>query len=132
MKYGKYKALRKRACCSSCKRKCVVKPYRQLCGKCALDKKACSKCAHVVNYHEESAKVVNKKLENLRYNEMMNYVKGMKERTRRKIMDLIEKGLVKYKEGKFVESRSKKEVTGLAFTRNFRERMGMDSEDEDE
>jgi PHP family Zn ribbon phosphoesterase len=94
LKFGKYKVMQQAAKCTKCLKMTVVKPYRSFCNKCADEHKCCAKCGHVKPLKDLEGDNDLDKLPEYYKQIMEKYMKKLREISRKKIMRLVEKGLI--------------------------------------
>jgi len=86
--------------CTLCNQKNVLRSYMHACEKCSTDNNVCPKCLDVES--EEQKEVKLSELEEKKQHEqaekkMNDFIKGLKERSRRTVRRLYEKGKIEWK-----------------------------------
>jgi hypothetical protein len=137
LKFGKYKTSTVPRRCQLCDEKKVVKSYRHICDQCVRDKKVCSKCGVVAALKTVLPKAIEKIEETRRFQGMDNYLKTLRECSRRKIMRLMGDELIDFKDGVFTYKENQLPVEGLQVKKKYRagkwaNDLAEESEDEDD
>ena len=109
LKYGKYKVPNTASKCFICQMKTVVKAYRTICDPCAKEHKKCSKCGEQKDLKEDRI-MPNPSLKNEKLIKMENYMKTIKEASRRKILNGIADNKITWETDRFYWCESGEEV----------------------
>ena len=91
--YGKYKPITVPGKCCKCAQKSIFKSYRTICDKCATDKMVCTKCGKDAKKYADMPEEMKIKLKDDKEG-MYNYMKKLRESSRRVVKRLTDDGLV--------------------------------------
>ncbi|KRX06078.1 hypothetical protein PPERSA_01156 [Pseudocohnilembus persalinus] len=100
LKFCKYKVIKDPHTCVKCNMKSIVKSYRHCCDLCSNKYKICAKCLQQKENLAPVKKNEKKGVDNALLKVMEEYLKTLRERSRRKIMRLIKDKLITFNQDK--------------------------------
>lgn len=131
LEFGKYKKLTAMARCVKCTKKNIIKAYRQCCDQCSDDLSICSKCLEEKDIVEDEN--MKEGMEPFMRERMDAQIRKMRERSRKRVLRLLENKTIEFNGEIFVCLETGQEITDIQYKRDDNDDLeGLSDESKDD